>query len=144
MPNGFWYASGPVRTLKAKPASAFSKGDLLMFTSASSFSRWNEVGAGDWCGIAQCDSSQSIDGFVTALVPEPDTHFHASLSTAVSAVTAGVDGDILFSTANNRHYVTTSANSARVVHVKGTADLDQSVQSQALVRFLKYGTEADL
>lgn len=144
MPDGFWYASGPYRTRKAKAASAFSKGDLLALTSASSFSRWNEVGATDWIGIALNDSDKSLDGFSLALIPEPDTHLWASFHTSASGVTVGVEADILFSTANNRQYIGTSANSARAVHVTATADIDQSVQSKALVRLIKYGGEGEL
>src|SRR5690606_14892885 len=77
MPNGFWYAAGPCDTAEAVPASAFSKGDLITLDSNSSFSRINElmVSGNDIFGVAEGDSTQSLNGRVTVRIPEDDTQF---------------------------------------------------------------------
>lgn len=141
MPNGLWYASGGYSTEQGKPASAFSKGDLLMLDSSSSWSRVPSVATGtsdDIAGIALCDSTQSIDDKVPVLIPEDDTLFWASLATDLSSATVGASAEFFFdATDNNRYYVdTTSANTSRAVIVRGTVDIDQSVQSKALVRLI--------
>lgn len=141
MPNGLWYARGPQRFHQAIPVSAFSKGDLLMFDSNSSFSRVNVLLASgvDIAGVAMADSVDSISNLVTAIVPNPDTEFWCSLATNLTSVTTpGVSGDILFAVANNRCYLDpSSTNSARAVVVLGTNEVDQSVQSRVLVRILR-------
>lgn len=149
MPNGLWYAEGPARRYAAKPASAFSKGDILQLDSTSSISRIAVTWASgvDWVGIADADSTQSIDNLVPYLVPEEGTELWCSLSTALtSQVTPGVEGDIVFSTANNRYYFDTSANSVRARVVRGTAGpgaIDQSVQSKVIVRLIRDGGAAE-
>lgn len=137
MPNGFWYASGCYSTEQAAPASAFSKGDLLMLTSDSSLSRLDPVSADKAVGVALCDSTQSIAGKVPYLVPGADALFWASLATNASAATAGTYCDVHFSTANNRYYVVpTSASTARAIIVRGTDEVDQSVQSKVLCKLI--------
>lgn len=141
MPNGFWYASGGYSVEQGKPASAFSKGDLLMLNSSSSWSRVPSVASGidnDIAGVALCDSTQSIEDRVPVLIPEDDTLFWASLSTALSSATVGSSADLFFdATDNNRYYVDPgSSNTARAVIVRGTVEVDQSVQSVALVRLI--------
>lgn len=151
MPNGFWYAEGPARTLASIPASAYSKGDLLTFNSASSFSRINQLmpSGADIIGVAVGDSTQSISNLCTAIIPEGDTLFWASLSTAFgSDVTPGFECDIAFSTANNRYYVDPgSTSSVRVVIVHGTVGpnaVSQSVQSKVLVRLIDHAGNLEL
>lgn len=150
MPNSFWYAGGPCETLHAKPASAFSKGDLLMLDSTSSVSRVNVLLASgvDWVGIALGDSNQSILGNVPYLRVDERTELWCSLATNLTShVTPGVEADILFSTANNRQYFDpASANSVRAVCVRGTAgplSVDQSVQSKVLVRLIRHAGNAE-
>ena len=141
MPNGFWYAGGDYNTEQAIPGSAYSKGDLIMLTSASSFSRVPSVTTGtsdDIFGVATSSSVQSIDNLATVVVPNADTLFWASLTTvATSHATPGVTCDIFFSTNNNRYYVDhTSSNTPRAVIVRGTNEVDQSVQSHVLVKLI--------
>lgn len=150
MPNSFWYAGGDYSTEHAIPASAFSKGDILMLNSSSSISRVPSVASGihgdDIVGVALADSVQSISNKVPYLVPQPDTLFWASLSTNESSVTPGTECDLFFdATDQNRYYVEPgSANSVKVVIVRGTADVDQSVQSKALVKFIYHDGQIDL
>lgn len=124
MAQGLAYASGTLTILRGKPASAFSKGDVLMLDSTSSLSRIAETYASgvDIVGVAMCDSTQSISNEVPYIVPESDTIFRASLATNASAVTPGVECDILYAVANGRQYIApASANSVRFVITRGTA-----------------------
>lgn len=75
MIQGFNYSSGDgFDTITSIPSSAFSKGDLICLTSASSFSRISELmpSGGDIVGIALSDSNQSIANKVPVLVPSAD------------------------------------------------------------------------
>lgn len=138
MPNGFWYASGGRTTDERIPGSAFSKGDLLALDSSSSLSRIAETHGQDIYGVALADSNDSINDLVPVLVPEDDTHFWSRISDVLtSELTTGVEADILFDTGVGRYYVEPgSTNTARSVTVRGTDDIDQSVQSKALVKLI--------
>ena len=148
MPNGFWYAGGDYSTEQSIPASAFSKGDLLTFTSASSLSRINELmpSGADIAGVALCDSTQSISNKVPYLVPQPDTLFWASLDTAFgSDLTPGFECDVAFGVGNGRYYVEPSSTaSVRVALVRGNADISQSVQSKVLCKLIYHAGNLDL
>lgn len=152
MPNGFWYAGGDTHTFEASiPSSAFSKGDLLTYTSTSSLSRINELmpSGADIAGVALCDSIDSIDNRVPYLVPGPDTLFWASLNSASgSAVTPGDEYDIAFAVANNRYYVDPgSTSSVRVAVVRGptgVGSVSQSVQSKVLCRLIYHAGNLEL
>ena len=141
MPNGFWYASGPYTTEQAIPSSAFSKGDPIMLTSASSYSRVPSVATGtsdDVFGVALSASNESIDNLVSVMVPDADTLWWASLATNIgSHATPGQPCDVFFSTNNARYYITNASSaSAKAVIVRGTAQIDQSVQSKVLVKLI--------
>ena len=151
MLQGFSYAYGPAGdSIEATPASAFSKGDLLMLDSTSSVSRIAELfpSGVDIYAVADGDSTQSINGKCKVTLVDQDTTWLASLSTNISAVTPGVECDIAFSTANGRAYVTNaSANSVRATVVRGTAGpmaLDQSVNSQVLVKLIRHAGNVEL
>lgn len=151
MPNGFWYAGGDCTTEHAVPASAFSKGDLILYDSNSSFSRvpWAAspgLAAADIAGVADADSDSSINNKVTIKVPQPDTLWWASLATNLTSdVTPGTEADINFAVANSRYYVdTSSANTVRAVVVRGTDEVDQSVQSKVLVKLIYHAGNLDL
>jgi hypothetical protein len=138
----FTYASGTYQTVEGKPASAFTRGDLLTLTSGSSLSRINElmVSGNDIIGVALANSSQSVNNLVPVLVPNPDTTFWASFHTATtSLVTMGLELDVSYGLPNGGQYVTTSATSARVVIVRGNGGdqaVDQSIESRVLVRLI--------
>jgi hypothetical protein len=151
MIQGFNYSSGDgYDTLSIRPASAFSKGDLLCLTSASSLSRINELMASgsDILGIAESDSNQSIDSKVPVLIPSADMVFLASAHSATgTGMTTGQEFDIAFGAPNGRYFVTTSVDSVRVVIVRGTIGanaLDQSVHSQVLVKLIRHGGNLEL
>lgn len=73
----FWHAYGPYEMGEGKPASAFSKGDILVYTSASSLSRADNTatGTGDIAGVATADSTQSVRDLVTFVKVNADTVF---------------------------------------------------------------------
>ncbi len=154
MPNGFWYAGGDTHVFEsAQPASAFSKGDLLMFDSNSSLSRLPSVATGtfgnDIAGVATSDSNDSIDNVVNFVVPGPDTLFWASLDSASGdALLPGTECDVFFAVANGRYYVEPdSSASATAVIVRGSAGVgavSQSVQSKVLCRLIYHSGLIDL
>lgn len=152
MPNGFWYAGGDVTREAAIPASAFSKGDLLVLNSNSSLSRVPSVATGtsdDIVGVADADSIDSINNVVSYTVPQPDTLYWASLvSNSANALRPGTECDIFFNTGNARYYVDPgSSDTARAVIVRGSAgvgSVDQSVQSKVLVKLIYHAGNLDL
>lgn len=143
MPNGFWYAGGDTHVFEsAIPSSAFSKGDLLTYASASSLSRVNVIFAGSTAtvaGIALSDSIDSLNDQVVYLVPGPDTLLWGSLQSAdPTALTPGLACDIGFDVAEGRYFVDpSSTNTENVTIVRGNdgiGGVDQSVQSKVLCR----------
>ena len=74
MPNGFWYAGGTThRNEESIPSSAFSKGDILTYSSSSLSRHDTQLMGADIAGIALADSIDSIDDKVPFLVPGPLT-----------------------------------------------------------------------
>ena len=156
MPNGFWLAGGKTHTFhESIPASAFSKGDLLLYDgSGSSLSRvpWASspgMAAADIVGVATSDSINSINDRVTYIRPGPDTIFWASLqSNDATALEPGLDCDVNFDVAEGRYYVDpSSTNTVRVVLVQGNTgvgSVDQSVQSRVLCKLIYHAGNIDL
>lgn len=136
-----WYAHGPVRESTGIPASAFSKGDLLMFTSASSLSRIPtssaSVGAlakGTIVGVAKASSLESINNQVPYVIATEQTVFWSDATTG-SQYTAGEGLDVEYTGATFR--LTTSAISPifRVDPNGGSADIIDSANSRVKVMF---------
>ena len=154
MPNGFWYAGGDTHVFESSiPASAFSKGDLLMFDSNSSLSRLPSVATGtfgnDIAGVATSDSIDSIDDQCSFIVPGPDTLFWASLDTGTSnALRPGTECDVFFAVANARYFLEPdSSASATAVIVRGfdgVGSVSQSVQSKVLCKLIYHSGLIDL
>jgi len=152
MPNGFWYAGGETHVFESSiPSSAFSKGDILAYASASSLSRASEVfvAGENLAGVALADSIDSIEDKIPFLVPGPDTLLWASLqSNDATALTPGLACDIGFDVAEGRYFVDpSSTNSVRAVIVRGNTGVgavDQSVQSKVLCRLIHVAGNFDL
>lgn len=147
MIQGFVYSGGPFDILWGRPASAFSKGDIVQLDSTSSVSRINILMTSDIYGVADAGSDQSINNLVPILIPTSATEFLASVDTTASTLTPGVECDVLFGAGNGRHYITSSANSVRAVIKRGNAGdnaLSQSNHSQAIVRLIMVGGEVEL
>ena len=151
MPNGFWYAGGETHVIESSiPSSAFSKGDILAFTSTSSISRASEVfvAGENYAGVALSDSVDSLNDQVPYLVPGQDTLFWGSLQSAdATALTPGLHCDIGFDVAEGRYFVDpSSTNSLRAVIIRGNAgvgSVDQSVQSKVLCRLIHVAGDRD-
>lgn len=138
----FEYASGDYFTEELKPASRFTRGDLLTLDSTSSLSRYNELGVSgnDIFGVALADSGDSINNKVPVLIPGANCLFIASAHSATgSGMTAGQEFDLSYGVPNGGQYVTTSTDTVRVAIVRGTIGLnamDQSVTSQVLCKLI--------
>lgn len=146
----FRHASGSYKQEEWRPASAFTNGDLLMLDSTSSVSRIPELMASgvDIIGVATCNSGQSINGRVPVLIPNAETLFWASCHSATgSGMTPGQEFDVSYALANGGQYVTTSADSVRVVIVRGTIGanaVDQSITSQVLVKLIYHAGNTEI
>ena len=123
------------------PASAFSRGDVLIFDSASSLSRHDpESVQGVIYGIALADSVASINDRVPVSVVGFDTVYLAACLPN-STFTVGERLDVV-ADSNGRSIVTNSQLTPRVVVVRPQAGppyggvKDQSVESRIFVKFL--------
>ena len=130
-----WYAWGPYEVSEGKPASAFSKGDPIMYNSSSSLSGLPQVGqtTGDIAGVAMCDSTQSVNGIVTFVKVTPQTVFWSD-ATPGSTFTRGAK--VNFNYGAKRWQANGSSGTVLAVAERAIADIEgQSVQSRVLVRF---------
>ena len=140
------YAHGPRRETTCIPGSVFTKGDILMYTSASSISALphstNSLGAlaaALVVGVALADSHESLNNQVPYIIADRDTVFWSDC-TIGSQFTAGESIDV--ETTSGAWRATTSAISPmlRVVPRGGSQDLaliggSNSATSKILVKF---------
>ena len=139
---GLFYASGPLEQDTAKPSSPFRKGDILVYDSNSSLSRAADLpAAGTIVGVADADSTDSLDDLVPYTIAREDTVFWSDISTAVASVERGEAKDlgyITFPDSNSSEWVMLdSANTpgVRVDHAGSTHDVIDSATSRVRVRF---------
>lgn len=131
------YAWGPFEMDEGKPASAFSKGDILMYNSSSSLSGLPQVGqtTGDLAGIACSDSNKSVNGKVTFIKIRPDTVFWSN-ATPGSTYTRGAKVNFNFGALTERWGANGSTGTIIAVVERDIADVEGlSVESRVLVRF---------
>lgn len=144
-PFGLTYAEGPYRIEHAVPSSAFSKGDILQFTSASSISRANPVTMTALAGVALAASTQSYRNLVPYLVADNETVFWSRASTVKSQYTEGERLDFEYTSAI--WMVSNSRNTRSAIIYKGSAadaaqwNTDNSAISYVLVRLASSRTE---
>lgn len=138
MPSYVVPAEGTVYVREGKPASAFSRGDLLCLTSASSLSKVPALFGIDIVGVALADSTKSIRNMVTYAIPHADTVFW-STTTPGSAFTRGAN--VNFNVDSAAHQIAnTSAGTVIAVCVKGNADVpNQSIESRIQIQFIHNG-----
>lgn len=137
---GLHYAYGPPGTVEhAIPVSAFSEGDLVMYDSASSLSRINELcpSGMDIAGVALSASTASYRNKVPYLIPHADTIFWSECTTG-SQFTPGEEFDFEYTSA--RFMLTTSANSVRATVQRGTQDISgqTSTISRVLIKLIQH------
>lgn len=146
MPNGFWYASGPQRYAEIIAGSAFSKGDILCLDSSSSLSRLNPyaAAAGTNYAVACSDSTNSINGKCVVLEIHPLTRFWSRTTSGVTLIRGENSGVSFLATGPGRYWVDESSTTNIVFVTKGTAEVDQSVESKVEVGFKYAGGELDL
>ena len=90
------YAGGPLKIKNSRPKSAFSRGDVIMFDSASSLSFANPLGtaASEYAGVAISSSTESYRSKVPYIVAQPMTEFWVTIA-AGSAVSEGFNYDLV-------------------------------------------------
>lgn len=138
-----YYASGPKEETTGIPASAFRKGDLLVFTSASSLSRAAVIPAANTIvGVALAHSTQSINNQVPYIVVRGErTVFWSDMSSVVTIAERGAAKDLGYITyptsATSEWVLLNSANTPCVrIDPNGSShDVIDSARSRARVVF---------
>ena len=142
--------AGEPAIIEATPSSSFSRGDILVIDGiTSNISRIQTVqnavsGTPDILGVALTDSLESINALCPFLLPGPEDVFFSRVSGA-SLTTRGNEIDIFVDGAGRHYAAPGSANTARLVVVKGQNEvLGQSDDSRVLVKFLYHAGNVDL
>jgi hypothetical protein len=134
------YCSGPFEVRNTRPASAFSKGDVVQYDSASSLSYADPLlGTSFYGGVALSSSTESYRDLVPWVLAHPNTEFYVTIATG-SAVSEGYEYDLVPVTGDWE--IATSSTTPRVVvtHDQTRADIQQrnseSADSWVIVKFL--------
>jgi len=143
--------AGEPAIIEATPASAFSRGDILVVgANASQISGGQIVanalsGTPDILGVALTDSNESINNLCPFLLPGPEDVFLSRVS-GTSLATRGDEIDIFVDGAGRYYAAPGSANTARLVVVKGHSEIirQSSEQSRILVKFIYHAGNVDL
>ena len=136
---------GPDRQTTGIPSSAFSKGDLLMYDSNSSLSRYPaNFPVGELVGVALADSTESLDNQVPYAVALPSTAFYAQAA-AASQMTRGESLDMAYAAGSGYSVVNSRVSPLFIIDFfGGTEDVrGQSDLSRVIGHFdqsyLRYG-----
>ena len=132
-----WYAWGKYEMGEAVAASAFTKGDILMYNSSSQLSSLPQVGqtTGDLAGIAASDSADSVNQKVAYVKITPDTVFWSN-ATPGSTYTVGAKVNFNHGALTQGWGANGSSGTVLAVVERGVADIEgQSVESRVLLRF---------
>ncbi len=123
-----FYAGGTHIVNHAKPASAFSKGDLLELNSGSSLSYADQlhVAGQILAGVALSSSTESVQDKVPYLVAHPDTKFWITATAAnAGAASRFVNYDI--TPASGDHELAAGSQLSSIALVWSTSSEDASI-----------------
>ena len=126
-----YYAGGPHIVNHAKPASAFSRGDLLELNSSSSLSYADALHvAGQFlAGIALSSSTESVQDKVPYLVAHPSTKFWITASAANAQIASRmINYDI--TPASGDHELAAGSQNSSIALVWSTSSEDVSIQKR--------------
>jgi len=134
------YAYGPYRIRNTRPKSAFSRGDVVQYDSASSLSYADPLlGTSEYAGVALSSSTESYANKVPWLVAYPGTGFWVTIA-AGSAVSEGFPYDLVPVSGNWE--IATSIVTPRVIVAKDQTNTDvqrrntESADSWVIVEFI--------
>lgn len=126
-----YYAGGPRIVMHNKPASAFSRGDLLCYNSGSSLSFADTLfTAGiELAGVALSSSTESVSDKVPYIVAHPDTRFWVTATAAnAGAAQRGKTVDLL-PASGDWELATASTNSA-IAYIWSESSTDATLQQR--------------
>jgi hypothetical protein len=134
-----YYAYGPYRIRNIRPKSAFSRGDVVQYDSASSLSYANPlIGTSEYAGVALSSSTESYRSKVPYVVIQPGTGFWTTIAVG-SAVSEGFPYDLV--PVSGDWEIATSSTTPRVVVSKDQTNADvqrrntESADSWVIVEF---------
>jgi hypothetical protein len=120
-----FYAGGPREIEHGKPASAFSRGDLLMFNSGSSISQCDNlfVAGGIIAGVALSMSTESVADKVPYIVAKPDTRFWVQAAPDVAgAAQRGNVSDLSIMATDGWELVSSTKSAIALVRSESSTD----------------------
>lgn len=136
--HGLIYAFGPADIDEGVPASAFSRGDLLVFDSSSSLSKADvTVNGYVIAGVALADSNKSFRDQVPYILAGDSTVFWSNVTAGVSNLTAGALVDFDLDGASHPT-LASSGNTARAIVERPLGMMKQtSGTTRILIRLVR-------